>query len=279
MARDVNDVALSNSPALRERADDLAGRDPAVREFRAWAARTDAATTVNAHKLVAFGDVGEVLSGRGIIARSHPGWSDGQIETEFHRLQDDREDGGRDWYPARNAFERHWQHGTQFVSFTLVGPGSGLAGSKFGDFALVVDPLDPAPDALAVFPGDTAQRYAPGGVLEVARCEREAATWADRGDLLTIKHAADVAANPYGPWGEVVCDPRTGDYSEAVRAGQLPVSKVTEIRLSAELYEEIKKLSTEEGGARLTTDERVKRRAGRLFARWQASFGVSIVGT
>jgi len=220
----------------------------------------------------------EVISTRDVIRGSNPGWGDRRVEAEFRRGQIDQQ--GVDWYPSRNAFERHWQHGTRFVYFALVGAGPGLAGlaqPRYGDFTIILDPLDPEPDALAVFPGNTAALYASSGSLNVAACEAAAAAWSDRGDLLTVKHSRHVVANPAKPWGQVVCTAR--DFSEVVRAGELPVSKVTEVRMVADVRRRAIDALLAPDTTALTQRQAALAAGMRTLIRWQERYGLSIVVT
>ena len=249
-----------------------------MQTFRADASGADAGTTVSVDRLHRLDVTGAVLSTRDVIRAGNPDWGDQRVEAEFRRSQVDS--GGFDWYAPRNAFERHWQHGKRFVYLALVGPGPGLAGlaePRYGDFTIILDPLDPEPDALAVFPDNTAERYALTGSLDVAACEGDIAAWSDRGDLLTVKHSTQVMADPAKPWGEVVCTERS--FSEVVRAGYLPVSKVTEVRMVADFRQRALDAFLAPDPDALTSMQSVLAAGMRTLIGWQRHYGVSIVAT
>ncbi len=84
--------------------------------------------------------------------------------------------------------------------------------------------------ALACFPGNTAERYAPTGTLQVTACEAEASAWADRGRMLVCKHASSTLP-PESSWAAMVCS--ASDFSEGVVGGAIPVSAVVQIRIDA----------------------------------------------
>ena len=89
-----------------------------------------------------------------------------------------------------------------------------------------------------MFPGDSAQRYttASGGVDEPAAIA-EATAWPDRADLAVAERGAEVAGAPEAVWPEVVCRPDR--YFEVVRAGSLPPSSLTEVRLRSDFRDRL----------------------------------------
>jgi len=183
---------------------------------------------------------------------------------------------GDSWRARREAFEDGWQHGRRFVYGAL--NAGGMGAEDFGTFCLVVgDPQASAPVALAVFPGDSAQRYTTGAVtVDHARAESEATAWADRADLAVTERGAEVLARPQDQWPEVLCGP--GRYLEVVRAGHLPVSMVSEVRTRFSYRERLDELDArrELESEILSPDQANELDAYDVVQGWCRSLGVTV---
>ncbi|MDQ1247041.1 MAG: hypothetical protein QG597_1411 [Actinomycetota bacterium] len=160
------------------------------------------------------------------------------------------------------AFESHWCHGREFIYAVVLLDGPGLATTvddRFGNYCLVVhDPTLEKPEAVGVFPGNSVERYAPpgrGGPLDESLCDKEATGWQDRADLLTVKHQADIPGIEPDRWGWLICHPEPGGdvFAEVVRAGELALTALSEVRIPRGHYRHLRRLH--------------QRREGRLCAR------------
>jgi len=180
------------------------------------------------------------------------------------------------YLPRREGFEDLWEHGRRFVYGAVNAGGMGTEG-RFGPFCIVIaDPEAQSPKALAVFPGDSAQRYttADGGV-DAAAAEAEATAWRERAALAVVHHSSEATGADPGRWGEVVC--RRDHYLEVVVAGHLPVSIVDEVRLRGTLVDRLDELESRRFlGEALAADEDNEVRAYRALQRWRQASGTTI---
>ncbi len=223
-------------------------------------------TAVKAHKLDLFDRLGELVCAREVSA-ANPSRDPARTAEDTYAAEQGRH------YPMRTAFEDHWDGGRQFVYFALL--LEGLAPPDYGDYTLIVDPARCTVSALACFPGNTAERYAPTGTLQVTACEAEASAWADRGRMLVCKHASSTLP-PESSWAAMVCS--ASDFSEGVVGGAIPVSAVVQIRIDALHLRDwsrlrIRFLNREP----LTAEQEQRVRMLELVERWRDD-GAAIVG-
>src|SRR5438270_11263450 len=109
----------------------------------------------------------------------------------------------------------------------------------FGPLCLVItDPETPPADALAVFPGDSAQRYTTGdGSINEPRAVAEATAWRDRAALALIERWSEALGTPAAHWPSIVC--RADHYLEVARAGLLSPASLAEVRLRTSLRDRL----------------------------------------
>lgn len=281
MSIDLIARATANATQRRADADATCAADDTgtLTQFRVTMATSAMGNTVDADKLLTYADDQQIVSARAaVLAKAH---GDVQEAERLLRVRAVDQDGV-DWFQRRAAFEDHWKVGHDFVYWVVITEGPGLAAlpdRRYGDFCLVIpDPNRPVAESLGVFPGNTAELYAEAGVLDVQRCEADATSWADRADLLTVKHVSDVAATHETQWGALIC--RAEDFTEVVRAGHLPLTSVTEVRMVAERKAQLEGLWTD-----LQTDpdsvpdsERPAVKAYAILNTWRRNFGLRILG-
>lgn len=227
MAANLTLTAERNSAKHRAAADDAIATDASGtrRRFRDLIRHSVFSTNVDAFKIPVFNTAGEILDARSVETQ-RCGGNRARGLREFRRRQ-----GA--WLVRRQGFEDLWKHGRRFVYGAVNAGGMGAEG-PFGRFCIVVsDPERPAPDALAVFPGDSASRYTDAsGRVNAIRAMSEATSWQDRCALGTTELGADALLIHSAGWPSVICHPRR--YLEAARAGSLPITGVAEIRIRAE---------------------------------------------
>lgn len=245
---------------------DSTDRRPPGPAFRITAATAVMGTAVRKFKLDIFHRLSHVACAREISAH-HP---DRPVATS-----------PEDWYASnqgshyvmRNAFEDQWGGGRQAIYFALL--LEGLAPPGYGEYTLVVDPSRAALFNLACFPGNTAERYAPRGVLDSGFCRSEIAPWDLRGDLLTIKHEGAVPADST-KWADLVC--HGSSFSEAVFIGTLPLAAVAEIRVDKYAHRRWRTLRVQMlSKMPLSLAEEDQVRALDLLDYWRGAFGTRIV--
>ena len=234
-------------------------------------------TTVNAAKIRTMHQRNAILCAREIVRSQHAGLSADEVELVFAQAQVDRD--GVDWYPGRVAFEDHWRHGRGFVYWSLVAEGAGLAAladERFGSFCLVAaDPQGSNPTALAVFPGNSVVLYSMAGNLDVVACRADATAWPERAELLTRKHAPDVPRTDDREWASMICT--VDDFCEVVRAGDFPLTMLTEVRMDTALLERLEDLSARLNP--LTPQEEAEVEAYETLDSWRRRHQLRIVGT
>ncbi len=271
MASDLTATAKSNEAARQAAAGarvaaDLSGR---LVHFRALVETSSFSTNVSADKVLEFDRAAEILDGRRFCVQKAGGDQIAGL-ADFASLQDK-------WLIPRQAFEDYWHHGRRTVYGAVNAGGMGTRG-LFGPFCLSIgDPEVPVPDALAVFPADTAERYAnSAGDLDEARMEAEATSWSDRAALAIIARGDEALARPNPDWPDVVCRPE--HYLEVARAGYLPVAQVGEVRLRA--TDEANFYAAWErwlAGESQTPKEELQALAYDSVLDWCVSFGVGLV--
>jgi len=250
MASDLTATAEANSPARRVAAAEAVAADSTGRlaDFGTLAADSWFGTNVFAAKLSSYGRVGGITP-----SVANP--------SDSMRAR-------------REAFEDAWEHGRDLV-YGAVNAG-GMGAETYGVFCLLVgEPDAGAPLALAVFPGDSAQRYTTSpATLDVARAESEATAWAVRGDLAVIERGAEALISAEDEWPDLVC--RADRYFEVVRAGDFPTTMVTEVRMRAGIRDWLDELDAHRRllGADLDPDESNALDAYDVVQRWRRATGV-----
>jgi len=183
----------------------------------------------------------------------------------------------REYFVKRQAFEDFWAHGRQLVYGAVNAGGMGTEG-QYGPFCVVIaDPTALDPDSLAVFPGDSAQRYTTAaGEVDSAAALAEATAWADRADLAVVERSVEALTTAEGEWPEAVC--RAGHYLEAPRAGALPARFVAEVRMRVETRDRLEELRTGVvAGEVIEPSQRGEVRAFQALLGWQRAVGTQIV--
>jgi hypothetical protein len=221
---DLSAVAAGNDAAGRTRATAATAAEPSGRlgRFGALVATAPCSTNVSADKVQAFEEAGEVLDARSYHVHKAGGDTSAGFAS-FNAAQGP-------WLVRRQSFEGLWDHGRRFTYGAVNAGGMGTEG-RFGPFCLVVpDPGTPTPDAMAVFPGDSVQRYTTDdGHVDATAATAEATSWDQRGCLAVEELGDEALAAPDEAWPDVVCRP--GHYLEVARAGPLPMTGVEEVRL------------------------------------------------
>lgn len=270
MPTDLSATAAGQSADRRAAAAAMVAADAtgAIGRFADLVTTSGWSSNVSADKVSVFDAAGEVLDTR----RYHVAVAGDETAglASFATAQQ----GG---LARRQAFEDVWEHGRRLVYGAVNAGGMGTEG-RYGPFCLVVaDPAASGPDALAVFPGDSAQRYttASGG-LDSGAALAEATAWADRADLAVVERGAEALATAEGSWSEVVC--RVDHYLEAPRAGTLATSLVAEVRMRPETRARLEELRTGEvAGEALEPSQRGEVRAFQALLGWERAGGTRIV--
>lgn len=235
--------------------------------FRTAAAGTVMGTAVGVFKLDVFHRLSRIACARE-ISEHHPDRPSSLSGEEWYAKNQAR------YYPMRNAFEDNWADGRRAVYFALLLDGP--APPSYGEYTLVVDPSRLHDLDLACFPGNTAERYAPSGTLELDLCLSEISPWDLRGDLLTIKHAALLSGDAK-EWPAMVCGET--EFSEAVAVGALPLSAIAEIRVKKLHYRRWQALRLRRlNGLDLSDEEASQVEMLDLLCHWRDLFGTRIVG-
>lgn len=233
--RSLTATAQANSGERRAQAASAIAADGAgtLQRFRQLVEESQFSST--ADKIFAWDEPDEMVDTR----RFHV-YAAGGDAAEGRRRFEKSQPGDRDGV-GRQGFEDLWEHGRRLV-YGAVNAG-GMGAEEFGSICVVIaDPEQPPPDALAVFPGDSVERYTtPAGEVEELRAVAEATSWGDRADLAVAEMGSEVAGASEAGWPPVVC--RSGRYLEVTRAGEAPLRSVAEVRLRqprvdrlAELY-------------------------------------------
>ena len=127
--------------------------DPSDRlaTFQQFVETSSFSTNVSADKVLAFDQAHDVLDTR----RFHVQKAGGDAAVGLADFATEQ----RDLLVRREAFEDLWHGGRQIVYGAVNAGGMGTEG-RFGPFCLTSKhPDTPVPDALAVFPEDSAHRY------------------------------------------------------------------------------------------------------------------------
>ena len=269
--RDVTATAAANTAARQAAADASITSDTTgvLSALRALVRGSTISTNVSADKLLTYDAEGAVLHAREAAVRTAGGNEPAGLAA-FAAHQ-----GA--WLQRREGFEDLWNHGRRFLYGAVNAGGMGTEG-KFGPFCLVVpDPERSAPDALAVFPGDSATRYTnDGGDVHEVAAASEATAWAARGELAVLERGVEALASAASSWPEVVC--REDHYLEVVRAGGLPVTEVSELRLRESFRTRLDRLRARVVRRDALTPEDANLAAAYDVANsWRRSHGLAII--
>lgn len=238
----------------------------AAARFRAVSAGAVMGTAVGTFKLDIFHRLSRIACARE-ISEHHPDRPSTTSTEDWYATHQGR------YYRMRNAFEDNWTNGRRSVYFALL--LDGLAPPSYGAYTLVIDPSRLGTLDLACFPGNTAERYAPSGVLNSALCLSEIAPWALRGDLLMIKHAGPLKDDST-EWPTMVCG--ATDFSETVAIGMLPLTAVAEIRVDKLDHSRWKALRRRRlNGLPVSDEEATQVEMLDLLCHWRDQFGARIV--
>ena len=261
----LSSTAHGNREHLESRALAM-GDGPQLRDFRAQASEAAMGTAIWAFKLRIFDKLGRIASARE-ISEHHPKRPATTPAQEWYVTSQGRH------YAMRKAFEDYWTDGEKAVYFALL--LDGLAPAGYGPYTLIVDPQHcPRPD-VACFPGNTAERYAPTGVLDTALCRAEIAPWDSRGSLLAMKHGTNLSPLA-AQWPTMVCN--EDDFSEAVAIGVLPLDAIREVRVDEASHRRWRKLRVQKlNGVPLSEDEQIQVGMLDLLSSWKDRFGTPIV--
>ncbi len=270
MPEDLTATAAGNSAARQAAAGAAIAADPtgALQRFHDVVGASVFSSNVSADKVVVFEECGVLLDARAIA--THLAGGDPAVGEAG--LASDQET----WWPRRQGFEDLWEHGRRLVYGAVNAGGMGTEG-QFGPFCLVVDdPEQTRPDALGVFPGNSAQWYAsPAGVVEEDLAMAEATSWADRGALGILERSAEALGAGEDRWPAVIC--RCDHYLEVARAGNWPVGSVSAIRVRAEFRDELDDLLARDRAREVLSvlDENALT-AYRVLLSWRDNHGASI---
>lgn len=174
----------------------------------------------------------------------------------------------------REAFEDLWDRGRELV-YGAVNAG-GLGADMYGEFCLVIaNPPRSSPAVLAVFPGDSMQRYTElPDVVHEAKAMEEVTSWLDRGHLAAIERCTEVEDDE-AVWPGLVCS--HDRYLEVVMAPGSAMSSVDEVRLPTGYIAELDELQAQDAlGEDLTGEERNQIAAYDVIQSWRRSHGTTI---
>jgi hypothetical protein len=220
-------------------------------------------TNVTADKVLAYDAVDEVLDTR----RVYIAQAGGDVAAGL------KEFASRPWAARRGAFEAVWADGERFVYGAVNGGGMGT--ESYGSFCLVADPTTVAPPILAVFPGDSAQRYTnAAGDVDQTQMLDEVTAWDDRADLSTIERHLEVDSRT-DQWPVLLCS--ADRYIETVLAPGPATDQVDEVRLRSEYVVELDELQAQAlASDDLTAVERSQVAAYDVIQSWRRNFGTAI---
>ena len=223
MRCDLEETANANSDARVIEAGRVGLPSTVESAFRAHLSTSVFSTNATAAKILAFHGISEIAHARRLCI--HRAGGDVRAGLANYKVEQG------DYFRRRTAFEKLWKRGRSLL-YGAVNSGN-LGALDYGEFCLVVE--DPArlPKAeRAVFPGDSAIRYASStGKLRTAKAVKEATAWKDRAELAIVKLASSIATTHPAGWPELIC--REGDYIEVAQIGDIPISAITEVRVGA----------------------------------------------
>ena len=175
----------------------------------------------------------------------------------------------------REAFEALWIDGERFIYGALNAGGLGTRG-RFGHFCLVLSAPSTRGRTVALFPGDSAQRYTDDmGSVDAVLAGSEISTWNDRAALAVVERGTEAMAAPADDWPEVVCRP--DHYLEAVLSPPLPLADVAEVRVAKTYADRLADLQVRElAGDDLPGSERQEARAYSALQGWRSALGTRL---
>lgn len=233
MPLDLTTAALGNAEVHRDNARRVIQNDQSgvVSRLFELAASAEAATNVDAFKVVEYDRARRVLDARSYFVAK---CGDAQLGAdEFDAAQGP-------WLVRRQAFEDLWTHGRSLVYAALSVGGMGTEG-RYGPFCLVLDVEREKPEALALFPGNTAERYTDAtGRLDEALAQGEVVGWPERAHVVVIERAEEATGQPEDRWPEVVCRPDR--FIEVVLGPRVPLAAVNEARVRADFRQGLAEL-------------------------------------
>lgn len=220
---DLTVTAAANSAARQDEAADLIADDATgpVGRFHRLVSTSVFSSNVFADKVIAWDEAGEVLdTRRACIARAGGSVAAGLAEFAVRQGS---------LLARREGFEDLWEHGRGFV-YGAVNIG-GVGTERFGDVCVVItDPEAHRPQALAVFPADSLQRYTSGsGSVDALIAEQEATSWSDRAFLAVLHLGPEAQFTDPQEWFKLVC--QSDRYLEVVLVARLPVAVLAEVRM------------------------------------------------
>jgi hypothetical protein len=266
----VTDVTSANSAARCAEADLLVTSDSSgrLRSFQELARSGVVSTNVDASKVQIFGEVAELLDARRVELHK-AGGDASAAQGAFATRQGS-------YLAGREAFERLWIDGVSFVYGALNAGGLGTQG-RYGPFCLIVADPTGRSRAVALFPGDSAQRYTVGASVDRDGVRSEATAWEDRDSLAVVERHAEALAAHEAEWPAVICRPKS--YLEAVMGPPLPIEDVVEVRLAQPYLERLADLQAREvAGDVLTPSEREEVLAYTELQNWRAVRGTDLTG-
>ncbi|MDQ1745103.1 MAG: hypothetical protein QOE23_3442 [Pseudonocardiales bacterium] len=268
MAWAVETITAANTAGISARADALVAADTSggLQEFRALAGRAAAGTNVSAEKIRCFDETDAVLDARSFDIWQQKGDRAAGLR-EFEKRQ-------QEWFPRRVAFESLWEGGEAFRYLALNAGGLGTQG-PYGKFCLVTTRVADVRRPVAVFPGDSLQRYTSSTGVDVALVQREAAAWAVRGAVAAIERGTEALATGRADWPAVICRP--GSYLEVVVGPPLPLADLDEVRLPSSYLDTLQKYERLDLARRRLTERQANElRAFRGLQRWRRTYGIAI---
>ena len=270
MALSLTRAGSLNSKRVRTEAEALVAADATgnLQVFFDLARDSAFSTNVDASKVEAFDALGTILDARALKIHEAGGDEIAGLEA-FQATQED-------WFIRRTGFEALWRDGSRFVYGAVNAGGMGVERPRFGPFCLVVANPAAEAEAIAVFPADTAERYAsPTGDVDRDLARNKAAAWRDRGHATVIERAADVPTAPTTDWPRLICNPRR--YLEAIVAPGPELSAVDAIRVRDSYLERLADLTVagSEDPLEAATEQR-QLNAIETIRRWRSEHGVAI---
>ena len=272
MQHDLTATAASNEAARAAAAASAVSADASGRlaEFRELVETSSFSTNVSADKVLEFDRADEILDAR----RFHVQQAGGDSVVGLAAFATAQRDG----LARREAFEDLWDHGRRLLYGAVNAGGMGTEG-RFGPFCLTIDdPQAPAPDALAVFPDDSVERYTTdAGAVDGDLARDEATAWSRRADLAVTERGDEaLAAATVADWPAVVCRPDR--YLEVARAGSWPVAALSQVRLRSSYRAELAALRLRSlAGEVLVPDELNQAGAYDVVSDWRRSKGVELM--
>ncbi|MBM4083794.1 MAG: hypothetical protein FJ272_03310 [Planctomycetes bacterium] len=159
-----------------------------------------------------------------------------------------------EYHDRRLAFEDSFESGRQFRYGALNTGGAGCV--KFGIFCILLKPEYAEPEKpLAYVMGDSLTEYTDAtGKVDLERLSKDVSTHSHRQYLAAAKHVNVLENVEQHQWAALVC----GDsgYIEAIFLETVTCQSFVEVRIQAEEYDKLFRLSFEDFGRKLSEAER-----------------------